>query len=99
MAPSSGHGLGAYGATLGCTLFVFDAQFGFLTLETTVTILERTEVPDLSVPLFRQMQGTDAGSLSWFGADLDEDEFRQVMVQEQRLIYEFEVQRAYGLHG
>ena len=81
-----------------CTLFVFDAQFGSLTLETTVTILEGPEVPDLSVRLFRQMQGREAGPLSWFGADLGEDAFRQTMIEEQRVIYEFGIQRTYGLH-
>ena len=44
------------------------------------------------------MQGRPSGPLSWFGRDLDEDEFLQVMVDEQRVIYEFAVQRAYGLY-
>ena len=77
-----------------CTLYVSDAQFGYLTLETTVTILEGAAVPDLSVRLFRQMQGREVGPLSWFGGDLEEDAFRHTMVEERRLIYEFEIQRA-----
>jgi hypothetical protein len=36
--------------------------------------------------------------LTWFGADTEEPEFLQKMVEEGRLIYEFEVTRAYGLH-
>jgi hypothetical protein len=81
-----------------CTLFVFDGRAGFLTVETTVTILEGPEIPALSVRLFREMQGRPTGPLSWFGGDLDEDAFRQAMVDDRRLIYEFDVQRAYGLH-
>src|SRR5689334_15362363 len=38
------------------TLFVFESGFGFLTLESTVTILEGPEVPELSVRLFQVMQ-------------------------------------------
>lgn len=81
-----------------CTLFVFDGQFGFLTLETTVTILDGADAPDLNIRLFRQMQGREAGPLSWFNGELEEEAFRQTMVDEGRLIYEFAVQRAYGLH-
>ncbi|MBO0732418.1 MAG: pyridoxamine 5'-phosphate oxidase family protein, partial [Acidimicrobiaceae bacterium] len=81
-----------------CTLFVFDGSFGFLTLETTVTLLEGPDAPALSVRLFREMLGRPTGPLSWYGAELDEEAFRQAMVDDQRLIYEFEVHRAYGMH-
>jgi hypothetical protein len=81
-----------------CTLFVFDPQQGFLTLETTVTILDGPDVADLSVRMFREMQGRPSGPLGWFGGDLDEDAFRQAMIDGGRIIYEFDVQRAYGLH-
>jgi hypothetical protein len=80
-----------------CTLFVFDPGFLYLTLETTVTILDGPGAPDLHVRLFRQMQGRPDGPLGWFGRDLPEDEFRQTMVDEERLIYEFHVERAYGM--
>lgn len=79
-----------------CTLFVFDSGYRWLTLETTVTILDGPGVPEQSVRLFRVMQGKPAGPLSWFGGDLSEEEFRAAMVSEQRLIYEFNVHRAYG---
>jgi PPOX class probable F420-dependent enzyme len=81
-----------------CTLFVFDSTYSFLTLETTVNILDGPDAPELNVRLFREMQGKPKGPLSWFGADLEEPEFRQKMVEERRLIYEFEISRAYGLH-
>jgi PPOX class probable F420-dependent enzyme len=81
-----------------CTLFVFDQGYGSITLETTVTILDGPDVPDLSVRLFRTMQDAPEGPLSWFGGMLDEDAFRQAMVDEHRIIYEFTPTRAYGLH-
>ena len=80
-----------------CTLFVFDAAFAYLTLETTVEILDGTEVAGQSVRMFRAMQGRESGPLSWFGGELSEEEFRARMVEERRIIYQFEVHRSYGL--
>ena len=68
----------------------------WLALETTVTILDGPDAPEMSMRLFREMQGRPSGPLSWFGGELDEEAFLQAMADEQRLIYEFEVQRAYG---
>lgn len=79
-----------------CTLFVFDQAFGYLTLETTVTILDGPDAPELNLALFRVMQGRPDGPLSWFGGELDEAAFLQTMASEGRLVYEFGVQRAYG---
>jgi hypothetical protein len=81
-----------------CTLFVFDNTFAWLALETTVTVLDGPDAPDLNVRLFRIMQGQPAGPLTWFGAELEEPAFLQTMVDEGRLIYQFDVERAYGLH-
>lgn len=80
-----------------CTLFVFDNTWQALTLETTVTLIEGPEVPALSVQLFRVMQKRPTGAIAWFGKDMAEEEFLQAMRQEPRLIYEFDVKRAYGL--
>jgi hypothetical protein len=80
-----------------CTLFVFDEGFAYRSFETTVTIREGADVPALSIQLFRVMQGRDEGRLSWFGSELDEDAFAKAMVDEGRLIYEFEVHRSSGL--
>jgi PPOX class probable F420-dependent enzyme len=79
-----------------CTLFVFGGRYEFLTLETTVTILEGPDAPQQSVRLVREMSGRPTGPLGWFGRELDEDEFLQAMVDEQRVVYEFKVERAYG---
>jgi hypothetical protein len=79
-----------------CTLFVFDPGFLYLTLETTVELIDGAEAVDFNVRLFRELQGRPAGPLSWFGGEYDEDRFREIMVEEGRLIYQFEVQRSYG---
>src|SRR5579862_6986152 len=62
-----------------CTLFVFDQAFGYLTLETSVALLEGADAPGLNLRLFREMQGKATGPLNWFGADLEEAEFLQTM--------------------
>jgi hypothetical protein len=79
-----------------CTLFVFSDSYRWLALETSVTILEGPDAPELSVRMFRTMQGRPSGPLSWFGGELDEAAFRQQMVTEGRLVYEFAVHRSYG---
>lgn len=80
-----------------CTLFVFDNTWQALTLETTVTLLEGPDIPAQSVKLFRAMQKRPTGNIMWFGKELTEDDFLQAMASESRLIYEFEVKRAYGV--
>ena len=80
-----------------CTLFVFDDSPAWITLETTVSILDGPDAPEQSLRLFRQMQDTPDGPLSWYGTELDDTEFVQKMADERRLIYRFEVQRSYGL--
>ena len=80
-----------------CTLFAFDQGYGWRGLETAVTILDGPDVPAQSVRLFRQMQGKPDGPLSWFGNELDEEAFLRTMVDEGRVIYEFDVRRSYGL--
>jgi len=80
-----------------CTLFVFDPTYRWLTLDTTVRILEGAGVPELSLYLFRQMQNRPTGNLNWFGRELRPEEFLQVMAEEKRLIYEFDIIRGYGM--
>jgi hypothetical protein len=79
-----------------CTLFVFEPGFLFLTLETTVTLLDGPEAVEFNVRLFRELQGRPEGPLSWFGGEYDDDRFREIMVEEGRLIYQFDVDRSYG---
>jgi uncharacterized pyridoxamine 5'-phosphate oxidase family protein len=80
-----------------CTLFAFDSTWSYLTLETTVRLIEGPDVPELSERLFRIMQNRPTGDLSWFGGEMTPDDFRRAMLEEQRLIYEFDVHRAYGM--
>ena len=84
-----------------CTFFVFESGFGFLSLEGSVTILDGPDAPLQSVRLFQTMQagmpqGPPPGHLFWRGKPLTLEHFRQAMVDERRLIYQLEVERAYG---
>jgi PPOX class probable F420-dependent enzyme len=81
-----------------CGLFVFDPAYSYLVLDTTAKILDGQDSPAMSVTLFRLMQGRPSGPLQWFGGDVSEDEFMQKMVEEQRLIYEFDPIRVSGLY-
>jgi hypothetical protein len=85
------------------TLLIFDPQWLYLTLECRVTILDGPDAPQMNMRFMKMMQQqqnmpVEAGKVSWFGRQLTEEEFLETMVQEQRLIYEFEVLRHYGLY-
>lgn len=74
-----------------CTLFVFEANFNWLALETTVNILDEPDAPQQNLRLFRLLGGEDKSQ------DFDEEQYLKAMVDEQRLIYEFEVHKSYGI--
>jgi PPOX class probable F420-dependent enzyme len=78
------------------TLWVFDNEYRWLTIESTVTMLEGDDAAARNVKLFRVMQSKPSGDLAWFGKALDESAFLRQMKDEQRLIYEFEPLRVYG---
>jgi len=80
-----------------CTLYIPDAGYGWLTLETTVKILDGPNAAADNLRLFRLMQKRPDGPLSWFGGELEEQDFLDRMRAEQRLVYEFTVTRSYGL--
>lgn len=82
-----------------CTLFVWGPGFEWLGIESTVTILDGPDAPELNVKLFRVMQNRPTGPLSWFGGEMEEPAFLERMAAEGRLIYQFEVTRAYGMTG
>jgi len=44
------------------------------------------------------MQNRPSGDITWFGKDYDEETFLKLMVDEGRLVYEFDVGRTYGMH-
>ncbi len=61
-----------------------------------MTILDRPEAAQ-NLRLLRVMQDRSSGPLSWFGGEVDAESFLAAMVAEDRLIYEFDVGRAYGM--
>jgi hypothetical protein len=77
-----------------CTVFVFGDDRRALTLETRVSIIDGPDSAEDSVRLFRTMQKRPEGDLLWYGDELDEAAFKQRMLDEQRLIYEFEIEKA-----
>jgi PPOX class probable F420-dependent enzyme len=89
------------------TLFVWDSEpagWRWLTLECSVRILDGPDAPDLNLGFFRELQATmepspPPGKLLWNGQPKTEEEFLQAMRDEQRLIYEFTIERPYGMFG
>jgi PPOX class probable F420-dependent enzyme len=70
------------------TLFILDNDnpWSWLALETTVTILDGDDAPQLNLALYRVLAGEPK----------DLDEYLTAMVNEGRLIYRFDIKRAYG---
>jgi hypothetical protein len=82
-----------------CTLFVFDQGWNYLTLETVATIRDGPDAPEQNLRLFRAMQSRPApANLVWEGQERSAEEFLRIMAEERRLIYEFEIKRAYGMY-
>ena len=84
------------------TLIVFASGREALSIDATVNILEGPNVPELSWKLFSVMQRAmtptpSPGHLMWYGKQKTREEFLQAMIDERRLIYEFEPIREYGL--
>ena len=77
------------------SLFVFAAESQWLGIEAIVTIIEGPEVPDLSLQLMRTMQNRPTGPIVWLAGEVDPDDFRQQMIDENRLIFQFEAVRSY----
>jgi len=71
------------------TLFVFatDDAWRWLGLETTVTILDGPDAPEQNLALYRVLAGEPD----------DTAEYLEAMKREERLIYEFEISRSYGI--
>ena len=83
------------------TLFVYDNEWRWLGAECTVTILDGADAPQLHLRLFQVMQEgmpSEPGTINWFGRMLSQEDFLKTMVAEQRLIYEFNIVRAYGMY-
>jgi PPOX class probable F420-dependent enzyme len=70
------------------TLFVWDPKDSqhWLGLEARVDILDGPDAPQLNLALYRTLAGEPD----------DLEEYLQAMVSEKRLIYRFNIERAYG---
>lgn len=62
-----------------------------------MTILDGPDAASQNLRLIRVMQSRPTGPLSWFDGELEEDEFLDTMVREERLVYQFDVHKSYGL--
>lgn len=71
-----------------CTLMVVDDRtpYAWMALETTVEILDGDDAVDNNLALYRVLAGEPE----------DLQEYREAMVAEKRLIYQFEIERSYG---
>lgn len=71
-----------------CTLMVIDERnrYSWMALETLVEILDGPSAVDDNLALYRVLAGEPE----------DLDEYREAMVTEKRLIYEFRIERSYG---
>ena len=72
-----------------CTLMVLDQStpYSWMALETTVDILDGPDAVENNLALYRALAGEPD----------DLQEYREAMVAEKRLIYEFDIQRSYGM--
>ena len=72
-----------------CTLMVLDQStpYHWMALETTVDILDGPDAVDNNLALYRVLAGEPD----------DLQEYREAMVAEKRLIYQFQIQRSYGM--
>lgn len=64
-----------------------DDGYQWLGIESRVTILDGPDAPELNLRLYRELAGEPD----------DVDEYLEAMVTEQRVIYQFEIDRTYGL--
>lgn len=80
-----------------CTLFVFDPPMRWLGLEKTATILEGPDAPGIHPRLFRAVLGLGPEqTTTWGNRQATAEEIIAMMAAEQRLIYDFEIHKAYG---
>ena len=61
--------------------------YRWLGLECKVRVLDGDDAPQLNLALYRSIAGEPD----------DVDEYLEAMVKERRLVYEFEIEKAYGL--
>lgn len=62
-----------------------------------MTILDGQEGIDANVRLFRKIRKRPKGPIEFFGTEYDEDAFRAAMIDDGRIVYEFDVLRSSGV--
>jgi PPOX class probable F420-dependent enzyme len=67
----------------------YEDTYTWLGLDCVVTILDGPDAVDQNLALYRVIAGKDPDDMA---------EYRAAMVKDQRLIYEFEIKKAYGLY-
>jgi hypothetical protein len=89
-----------------CTLFFFEtapadgrAFGGYLSLETTVTIHDSPEARRRSIEYFKSVIGTTPdGKVMYGGKAMTEDEALEALERDERILFEFNVTKAYGVY-
>ena len=66
-----------------------DDGYQWLGIESRVTVLDGPDAPELNLRLYRELAGEPD----------DVEEYLEAMVKEKRVIYEFSIDRTYGLFG
>lgn len=84
-----------------CTLYFADAEHRWLTLETDVEIVEGNEAPERLLRYFRVRDGRPTEPLDYRSDRshhhaLDDSAFKQVMADEDAVLYRFRVTKSYG---
>lgn len=79
------------------TLFVFESGHGYRSFETSVTTSCGQGGIDANVRLFRRIRQRPEGPIQFFGTEYEEDEFRKVLADDGRIVYEFDVLRSSGV--
>jgi len=87
-----------------CTLFFFEttpgagrAFGGYLSVEATVTIHDGPEALRRSVEYFKTVMGSTDGKVTYGGKTMTEDEALAALERDERILYEFNVIRTYGV--
>jgi hypothetical protein len=88
-----------------CTLFFFETTPGagrafgaYMSVETTVTIHDGPEGLRRSVEYFKRIMGTTAdGKVTYGGKAYTEQEALEALERDGRILYEFNVNRVYGV--
>jgi hypothetical protein len=87
-----------------CTLFFFETTPGagrafgaYMTLETTVTIHDGAEGRRRSVEYFKSIFGSTDGKVTYGGKTMTEAEALEALERDGRILYEFNVNRVYGV--